>query len=146
MSVPSPAPSSDEAHPGELPLELILARSLVSIISVAAALIDVRGHVVFYNDAAAEIIGTRFEDTGPLTREQWNADSGPFDEHGRPVPYDELPLTVAVREGRPSYARFQVRSERGLILVEAGALPLLGPAGYHGAVILLWPVPEDDAT
>jgi PAS domain-containing protein len=131
----------DEA-PQEHPLELILARNLVSIISVPAALIDVAGHVVFYNDAAAGILGRRFEDTGPLTREEWNAETGPFDEEGRPVPYDELPLTIAVREGRPSYARVRLRSERGLVLVEAGALPLIGPAGYHGAMILFWPVPD----
>jgi PAS domain-containing protein len=134
-----------DAPSPEQPLELILARNLVSIISVAAALIDVNGRVVFYNDAAAEVVGTRFEDTGPLTRDQWTADTGPFDEEGRPMPYDELPLTIAVREGRPSYARFRVRTDRGLVLVEAGALPLIGPAGYHGAVILFWPVPENGA-
>jgi hypothetical protein len=38
-----------------------------------------------------------------------------------------------------------MRAELGMILVETGALPLVGPAGYHGAMILLWPVPGDDA-
>jgi hypothetical protein len=35
------------------PLELILARNLVSIISLAAVLVDAEGRIVFYNDAAA---------------------------------------------------------------------------------------------
>jgi PAS domain-containing protein len=68
------------------PLELILARNLVSIISLAAFLVDVDWHIVFYNDAAAEIMGSRFEETGSLAREQWNAEVGPLDEQGVPVP------------------------------------------------------------
>ena len=67
--------------------------------------------------------------SGRMTREEWNARYGPFDEHGAPLASDELPLTVAVREGRPAYARLRVRGERGLLEVEAGALPLLGPGG-----------------
>ena len=125
------------------PLELILARNLVAIISVPSAIIDVDGHVVFYNDAAARIVGTRFEDTGPLTRERWTADAGPFDDAGRPVPYEELPLTIAVREGRPAYAKLNVRSENALVPVELAALPLVGSGGYHGAMIVFWPLPKD---
>ena len=75
-----------------------------------------------------------------MTREAWNARYGPFDEHGVPLPAAQLPLTLAIHEGRPAYARFRVRGERGLIEVEAGALPLIGPAGYQGAMIFFWVV------
>jgi PAS domain-containing protein len=122
----------------EQPLELILARNLVSIVSLAALLVDVEGRIVFYNDAAADIAGSPFEEIGTMTREDWNARYGPFDERGAPLAADELPLTVAVREGRPAYARLRVRGDRGLLEVEAGALPLLGPAGYHGAMVFFW--------
>jgi PAS domain-containing protein len=125
----------------EAPLELILARNLVSILSLAAFLVDTDGEIVFFNEAAAEMIGTRFEETGALTREQWNPEFGPFDENGRPMPYDELPLTIAVREGRPAYGRLHVRTEAGgMIEIEAGAFPLLGPDGYHGAMVVFWPL------
>jgi PAS domain-containing protein len=122
----------------EQPLELILARNLVSIVSLAALLVDVEGRIVFFNDAAAEIVGSPFEEVGTLTREEWNARYGPFDEHGKPLLAEELPLTVAIREGRPAYARLRVRGEAGVLEVEAGALPLIGPAGYHGAMIFFW--------
>jgi PAS domain-containing protein len=125
------------------PLELILARNLVSIVSLAAVLVDVQGRIVFYNEAAAEIVGSPFEELGAMTRQEWNARFGPFDEHGLPLASSELPLTVAVREGRPAYARLRVRGDRGLLDVEAGALPLLGPAGYHGAMVFFWVVGED---
>jgi PAS domain-containing protein len=125
----------------EVPLELILARNLASILSLAAFVVDTDGEIVFFNEAAAEVIGTRFEESGALTREQWNPEFGPFDENGQPMPYDELPLAVAVREGRPAYGRFHVRTEAGsMIEIEAGAVPLLGPDGYHGAMVVLWPL------
>jgi PAS domain-containing protein len=122
----------------EQPLELILARNLVSIVSLPALLVDVEGRIVFYNDAAAEVVGSPFEELGTMTREEWNARFGPFDATGDPLTSDELPLTVAVREGRPAYARLRVRGGGGPVEVEAGALPLLGPAGYHGAMIFFW--------
>jgi PAS domain-containing protein len=138
-------PPPDEINDAdERPLELILARNLVSIISLAAFLVDVDGDIVFFNEAAAQVIGARFEETGSLTREQWNPEFGPFDEHGRPVPYDELPLTIAVREGRPAYGRFHIRTDSGsLIEIEAGAFPLTGPDGYHGAMVMFWPLSTD---
>ena len=49
---------------------------------------------------------------------------------------------MALREGRPAYGRYRIRAERGLIEIEAGALPLVGPAGYHGAVVVFWPLDD----
>jgi PAS domain-containing protein len=142
VGVQAQSPGTD---PDEQPLELILARNLISIVTLAAFLVDVDGHMVFYNDAAAEVIGARFEETGSLARERWNAEFGPLDEHGRPLESDRLPLAVALREGRPAYGRYRMRAERGLIETEAGALPLVGPAGYHGAIVVFWPLDEQDA-
>jgi PAS domain-containing protein len=136
--------SDDDGAPAEQPLELILARNLVSIISLAAVLVDVDGRIVFFNDAAAELSGARFEETGSLAPEDWNPEYGPFDDQGSPVPLDELPLSIAVRESRPAYGRFWIRGDRGLIEIEAGALPLVGPAGYHGAMVVLWPMPAGE--
>jgi PAS domain-containing protein len=123
------------------PLELILARNLVSIISLAAFLVDAEGALVYYNDAAEAVIGTRFEERGRITRTEWSAEMGLFDGHGRPIPFEQLPLTGALRDGRPGYAQFFIRAEAGLVEIVAGALPLVGPAGNHGALIVFWPVP-----
>ena len=135
-------PAQSRPKDTEQPLELILARNLVSIVSLAALLVDIDGRIVFYNEAAADIVGSPFEEIGTLTREEWNTRYGPFDANGAPLPADELPLTIAVREGRPAFARMRVRGDRGLLEVEAGALPLLGPAGYHGAMVFFWVAAE----
>jgi PAS domain-containing protein len=139
-------PGDDITEGDEHPLELILARNLVSILSLAAFLVDTEGRIAFFNEAAAEVIGSRFDEVDSLSREEWNPQLGPFDEHGRPVPYDELPLTIAVREGRPAYGRLNIRTESGeMIEIEAGAVPLLGPEGYHGAMVVFWPLSDDGA-
>jgi PAS domain-containing protein len=127
-------PEEDEGQP----LELILARNLVSIISLAAVLVDAEGRIVFYNDAAAQLIGQPFEEMGAMSREEWNTRYGPVDEHGEALAAEALPLAVAVREGRPAYSRLRVRTDEGLLALEAGALPLLGPAGYRGAMVVFW--------
>jgi len=136
-----------DAAPGgpDQPLELILARNLVSIILLAAILVDVDGHIAYYNDAAAQIMGTRFEDTGSLPREEWNAEFGPFDEHDQPLPSDQLPLSLALRGGHPAFARYRIRAQEGIVAIEAGALPLVGAAGYHGAIVVFWRAENNSA-
>jgi PAS domain-containing protein len=129
----------------ERPLELILARNLISILSLPAILVDADGRFVFFNEAAGELIGAPFEEVGVLEPEEWNARYGPFDSDGNAVPREELPLTTAVRESRPAYGRFFVLAESGLQEVESGALPLTGPGGYRGAVVVFWPVPQNEA-
>lgn len=122
-----------------MPLELILARNLISIISIAAFLTDADGDVVFYNDGAAEILGQRFEETGRLTRDQWDA-IGPVTDAGDPMPGVHLPLTTALRENRPAHERFNIRGDHGgVVCVETSALPLIGPDGFAGAIVVFWP-------
>ena len=49
---------------GQRPLELILARNLLSSLSTPAFLVDEPGDIAFYNDAAGALLGRRYEDTG----------------------------------------------------------------------------------
>src|SRR3954454_25206360 len=104
----------------EQPLELILARNLISIISVAALLVDSDGRIVFFNEAAAEIIGAPFEEIGVLEQDQWSARYGPCGAAGKPLAPADLPVTTAVRASRPAYGHFSVRAESGMLEIEAG--------------------------
>src|SRR3954453_23014299 len=87
------------------PLDMILARNLMSVLETPSFMVDPDGLLIFYNDAAGALLGKRFEETGRLTREQWN-EIGPVDPEGNPINSDNLPLTVALREGKPSHGRF----------------------------------------
>jgi PAS domain-containing protein len=128
------------------PLELILARNLMSALSTPAFLVDEGGLLVFYNEAAGMLLGKRFEELGPVGPEEWGSLFGPFDESGEPLPYDELPLVVAVRNGRPAHATFEIRSTDGnLHTVEVSAFPILTPHGSQGAIAVFWPASANGA-
>jgi PAS domain-containing protein len=122
------------------PLELILARNLMSALSTPAFLVDEGGLLVFYNEAAGMLLGKRFEELGTVGPQEWGSMFGPFDEAGDPIPYDQLPLVVAVRNGRPAHAAFEIRSTDGMMhTVEASAFPILTAHGTRGAIAVFWP-------
>lgn len=129
------------------PLELILARNLLSSISTPGFLVDEDTTLVFYNEAAGALLGKRFEELGKVGFEKWSMMFGPFGDTGEPVPVDELPLVVALRKGRPSYSRFHVRSLTGEEHeIEVAALPLVaGAGGFRGALAVFWPIHEEPA-
>jgi PAS domain-containing protein len=122
------------------PLELILARNLMSTLSTPAFLVDEGGLLVFYNDAAGSLLGKRFEELGVVGPEEWAPLFGPFDDGGEPIPYDELPLVEAIREGRPAHAELKIRSTDGTgHAVEVSAFPILTAHGSQGAIAVFWP-------
>jgi len=122
------------------PLELILARNLMSALSTPAFLVDEGGILVFYNESAGLLLGKRFEELGTVGPREWGAMFGPFDDSGAPIVYDELPLVRAVRNGRPAHAEFVIRSTDGAEHeVEAAAFPILTAHGSQGAIALFWP-------
>jgi PAS domain-containing protein len=128
------------------PLELILARNLMSALSTPAFLVDEGGLLVFYNEAAGVLLGKRFEELGTVGPGEWGSLFGPFDEAGEPIPYDELPLVVAVRNGRPAHAEFAIRAADGALHpVEVSAFPILTPHGSQGAIAVFWPAEDGDS-
>jgi PAS domain-containing protein len=122
------------------PLELILARNLMSALSTPAFLVDEGGVLVFYNEAAGMLLGKRFEELGTVGPDEWGSMFGPFDGDGAPIPYDDLPLVRAVRNGRPAHGEFTVRSTDGANhTVEVSAFPILTAHGSQGAIAVFWP-------
>ena len=123
------------------PLELILARNLLTSISTPAFLLDGEAAVVFYNEEAAALLGRSFEEAGRMEAEQWTQAFGPFDNGGRPVEVDALATTEAIRAGRPAHATFEIKTARGRRAIEASAFPITtSEHGSSGAMILFWPI------
>jgi PAS domain-containing protein len=126
---------------GQKPIELILARNLLSSISTPAFLVDDDGTLVFFNEAAGAVVGRRFEETGSMAAQEWGEAFGPVDSGGSPIPWDRLPMTVALREGRPMHARAKIHNQQGdLHEIEVSALPIVGTGGFRGAMAVFWPV------
>src|SRR5947209_4563117 len=128
------------------PLELILARNLLSSISTPAFLVGEQGALLFYNEAAGALVGRRFEDTGVMSASDWVREFGPFDTDGSPMPYDEIPATAALREDRPYHGSFRICAADGSHQdIAASAIPIVGPGGSSGAIVIFWPVSSDES-
>ena len=128
---------------GARPLELILARNLLASLSTPAFLVDARGEIAFYNEAAGALLGRRYEDSGPMPAEEWTQTFGPVDASGEPIPFEDLHLTDALMNNRPAHDRFAVRPlDGGERLIEVSALPIVGAGGYRGAIVVFWPVED----
>jgi PAS domain-containing protein len=126
------------------PLELILARNLLTSVSTPAFLTDGNGVLVFYNEAAGALLGMSFEESGRMEPGEWSQTFGPFDEDGKPIPWEELPTTKALRAGRPFHADYRIRSAKGdQHDIEVSALPIVADEGQTGAMVVFWPRDSD---
>jgi PAS domain-containing protein len=129
------------------PLELILARNLLTSISTPGFLLDSDAAVVFYNEAAAALLGRSFEENGRMEADQWTQAFGPFDVSGTPYEVDALKTTEAIRKGRPAHATFTIKAAGGINQeIEASAFPIVASEeGSSGAMILFWPLGQNGA-
>jgi PAS domain S-box-containing protein len=128
------------AAAAQQPLDLILARNLMSVLETPSFLVDNDGQMVFFNEAAGAMLGKSFEEIGRLSREEWNK-IGPVDAEGNSVQSEKMPLAVALREGRPAHGRFNIRTDQGRVVeVETSAVPLVSGGDFHGALVVFWPV------
>ena len=121
------------------PVELILARGLMSNLTTPAFLVDPDGTLVFFNDAAGELLGLRYEEAGPMALPEWGTRFTPLTDDGDQIPVEDLPLAVAIRELRPVHVHFTVRSLRGdERRIEVSAFPIVGNQGLRGAMAIFW--------
>jgi PAS domain-containing protein len=128
------------------PLELILARNLLTSISTPAFLVDAAGVLLFYNEAAGALLGIPFEEAGRMGPDEWGTRFGPVGTDGNPIPFDQLPLTIALREGRPSHATFRIHAADGVDRqIEVSALPIAADE-TSGAMAIFWPTDERAAS
>ena len=120
-------------------IELIFARTLMSHLSTPTFLVDEDAALVYFNPAAGDLLGLTWEEAGRMGAEEWGTRFGPFDPAGRQIPVEELPLTRAVRGGRPSHASCRIRSMTGDEHdIEVSAFPIVGSAQTRGAMAIFW--------
>jgi hypothetical protein len=130
------------------PLPLILARELASNLATPMFLMDARGMLVFYNDAAAILIGKTFGELGEIPASEFGKLLELTDPDGEPIRRRNTPAGVAYFMRRPSHLRVSCTSFDGVRrLVDATAYPLFGTTGeMHGVVSVFWEVDSRAAT
>ena len=128
-----------------MPLEMIQARNLTSRLSTASFLVDGEGTLVYFNDAAAELLGISFDEAGAMEPGTWGTRFRPREPNGRELPVGELPLAVAVQSGRPGFARMEITGADGDDhLIEVTAFPIMSGDRQQGSVAIFWPVTDDE--
>jgi PAS domain-containing protein len=121
------------------PVELIMARGFTSNLATPAFLVDGAGNLIFFNEAAGELLGVRFEEAGAMGPAEWGGRFEPEALDGRPLPLEELPLAIALKQGRPAHSPMRIRSARGdSRKIEVTAFPVVGRAGPSGAIAIFW--------
>ncbi len=125
-------------------IEVILARQLADYLALPIFLVDQEGNLLFYNEPAEKILGHRYEETGPLPAQEWATIFQPTDEDSRPLPPEQLPLIVALKESRPAHSGFWIRGLDGVLRqIEVIAFPLIGQSDRRlGAVAIFWERPS----
>jgi len=119
---------------------LILMRQLASGLAVPTLIADESGDLLFFNEPAELVLGRRFDEMGYLHGGEFARSFALRDEHGDPLPEDQVPLRVAMRELRAVHRRVVFRGFDGVDRkVEITAFPLLGAGGHlTGVVAMFW--------
>lgn len=126
------------------PLELILARNLLSSLTTPAFLVGDRGVLLYFNEAAAAMLGRRFEERGRMGAGEWTSEFGPFGKDDEPMPYEQIPATIAVRNNKAFHGEFRISTVNGREDVAASAIPIVGAGGSTGAIVIFWPVKDNE--
>lgn len=126
-------------------LALILARELATQLATATFISDADGELVFYNEAAEEILGRTFAEAGAMPAAEWNSMFAIEDLEGTPLPLERNPGWIALAERRPAHARLRLVGLDGVRRqISATALPLFSnPTDVVGMVAVFW---EEEST
>jgi PAS domain-containing protein len=121
-------------------LVLILARELASNLATPFFVVDPDGTLVFYNEPAERILGQSFQESGALSADQWGRMFSPEDLDGSPLSPQDLALSIALAERRPSHQALVITGLDGARRrLAVTAFPLLATtAQLAGAVAIFW--------
>jgi PAS domain-containing protein len=106
-------------------------------------IVDARGALLFYNEPAERLLGRTYEENDEMPIEEWSVQFRPTSEDGRTIPAEELPLVVALREGRPAYLSpiLLTGQDRVQRKISSTAFPIVGQQNRQlGAVALFWEI------
>jgi PAS domain-containing protein len=125
-------------------IEVILSRHLAEYLAMPIFIVDPVGGLLFYNEPAEEVLGYRYDETGPMPAEEWSTIFKPMDKDGQLIEPEELPLMIAMMQKHPAHRSFWIEGmDDALRQIEVTAFPLIAQGErFLGAVAIFWEVPE----
>ena len=101
---------------------------------------DSEGTLVFYNEAAEEIVGRPFAEVGEMPVDDWTSAFEPRTSEEEPIPAEQRPVRIALDQKRPEHQRFRATGADGVERNHAvTAIPLFAHANeFVGIVAIFW--------
>jgi PAS domain-containing protein len=126
-------------------LVLIIARDLASKLATPAFLVDGGGDVVYYNEAAEQLLARPFVESRGMPAAEWATAFHPVDERGEAIPMADLPLGTVITKRIPAHRAFQIEGQNGATRhIEVTALPLYSHADeFVGGIAVFWELAEE---
>ena len=122
-------------------LVLIIAREFASNLATPTLIADDKGRIVFYNEAAEEVIGTTFAEAGEMPLDEFAASFEPrTPDSEEPLPVESLPAIIALDQRRAAHRQVRVTSRDGVDRdVATTAFPLFAHSDeFVGIVVIFW--------
>jgi PAS domain-containing protein len=122
-------------------LVLILAREFASNLATPTLIADERGWLVYYNEAAEEVVGRSFAEAGEMPLDEWTGSFEPRSlETGEPIPPEQRPARIAFDQRRAAHESFRITSRDGVQRdVAVTAFPLFAHRDeFVGIVAIFW--------
>jgi PAS domain-containing protein len=127
-------------EPRQKDLVLILARDMAARLATPMFVVDAEGTLVFFNEAAEALLGQSFADIGEVSADHWAETFRSVEEDGTPIPRADLPLGIALMQGKPAHRSLDLIGADGVKRhLAATAIPLQRhPTQTVGAVAMFW--------
>ena len=129
---------------GQHDIEVILMRQLAGHLVVPVLVVNLGMDIVYYNEAAEEILGLRFAETGKLSTAEAREHFLVLDAAGSAIPPKAGPIYSAMRD-KHAHTRdivLQRVSDGRQQAMQAVAFPLLAQGDRElGTVCMLWVKP-----
>ncbi len=124
-------------------LVLIVARSFATKLATPTSIADARGDLVFFNDAAAAVIGRSYVDVGKLPASRWQELFQPRTMDEEPLTVEQTPGGIALLERRPVHDSFAFNGLDGREReITVTAFPLFShPDEVVGVMSIFWELP-----
>jgi PAS domain S-box-containing protein len=121
-------------------LILILAREFASDLATPMLIADAEGQMVFYNEAAEEVVGVSFAEAGEMPLDEFAASFAPRTADDVLLPAGERPARIAFDQRRPAHQQYWITSRDGVKRqVSVTAFPLFANAAeFVGIVAIFW--------
>ena len=120
--------------------EITLSQRFAEHLAMPIFIVNPVGDLVYYNEPAELLLGTRFSETGIMPASEWSTIFHPVDQNGESIPPDDLPLVIAITERRPAHEVFWIVDLEGnLREIEVTALPLISQEErFLGGMAIFW--------